>query len=49
MYCPPGCIDGEDGSGYRIDGGWRYDEDSITGVHSVTQTGSNRFYHKYGC
>ena len=42
VYCPPGYIDGEDGSGNRIDGGWRRDEDTITGMESLLQTGSNR-------
>lgn len=43
VYYPPGFIDGEDGSGNRIDGGWRGDEDSNTGMQSVSHTGSNRF------
>ena len=49
VYCPPGFTDGEDGIGNRIDGGWRGDEDSNTGMHSVSHTGSNRFVVRMNC
>ena len=42
MYSPPGFIDAEDGSGNFIDGGWRNDEDSNSGMHPIGQAGSNR-------
>ena len=48
MYCPPGFMDGEDGSGNHIDGGWRQDEESNSGMQSISPTGSNRcivYYH----
>ena len=41
MYCPPGFIDTEDGSGNPIDGGWRHDDEANTGMQSVSQAGSN--------
>ena len=43
VYCPPGYVDGEDGTGNRTDGGWRDDEDPCGGLTPLTQTGSNRF------
>ena len=41
VYCPPGFIDGEDGSGNLIDGGWRQDEETNSGMKSISQAGSN--------
>ena len=40
--CPPGFVDGEDRTGNVIDGTWRADGDTCTGMESVGQTGSNR-------
>ena len=42
VYCPPGFIDGEDGSGNPIDGGWRQDGETNSGMQSISQAGSNR-------
>ena len=41
VYCPPGFIDAEDGSGNPIDGGWRQDDEANIGMQSVSQAGSN--------
>ena len=43
VYCPPGFIDGEDGSGNHIDGGWRQDEEGNSGLQDISQAGSNRY------
>jgi hypothetical protein len=43
VYCPPGFVDGEDGAGNTIDGGWRNDEDPSTGLESLRQVGGNRY------
>ena len=32
LYCPAGFVDGEDGVGNVITGGWRADEDACTGM-----------------
>ena len=42
VYCPPGFVDGEDGTGNTIDGGWRQDNDANTGMKRISQTSSNR-------
>ena len=42
VYCLPRFTDGEDGTGDRIEEGWR-DDDDPCGMTSLTQTGSNRF------
>ena len=34
-YCPPGYIDGEDGAGNTIDGGWRTDQDPCSGLEPL--------------
>ena len=41
-YCPPGFVDGEDGTGNVIDGTWRADNDTCTGMEPVRRVGSNR-------
>ena len=43
VYCPPGFIDVEDGSGNCIDGGWRGDQDACSGMESAPHIGSNRY------
>ena len=43
VYCPPGFVDAEDGSGNRVDGAWRTDEEACTGLQNVAQTSSNRY------
>lgn len=43
VYCPPGFVDGEDGSGNPIDGTWRQDEETNSGMLSISQTSSNRY------
>ena len=45
VYCPPGFINGEDGSGNLIDGGWRQDEETNSGMKSISQAGSNYVLH----
>lgn len=42
VYCPPGFVDSEDACGNIIEGSWRNDED-VTGLQSVSRTGSNRY------
>ena len=42
IYCPPGFVDGEDGSGNDIGGGWRSDSDPSTALQGIAQTSSNR-------
>ena len=42
VYCPPGFIDGEDGSGNQVDGAWRQDQEGNTGLQDIGQAGSNR-------
>ena len=48
VYCPPRYIDGEDGSGKVVDGGWRQDKETNSGMQSIdcilefSQDGSNR-------
>ena len=42
VYCPPGFIDGEDGSGNIVDGSWRQDDDPSSGLEPLTSVGSNR-------
>ena len=42
VYCPPGFIDGEDGSGNIVDGSWRQDNDPSSGLEPLTSVGSNR-------
>ena len=32
IYCPPGFVDAEDGTGNAIDGNWRRDQDPSTGL-----------------
>ena len=41
-YCPSGFVDGEDGVGNPINGGWRTDDEPNTGLQDVAQTSSNR-------
>ena len=41
VYCPPGFIDAEDGSGNSIDGGWRNEENN-SGMQPIGQASSNR-------
>ena len=47
VYCPPGYIDGEDGAGNYIAGGWKADEDPCTGMLAVACTSSNRYIFNY--
>ena len=47
VYCPPGYIDGEDGAGNFIAGGWKTDEDPCTGMLAVACTSSNRYICNY--
>ena len=42
LYCPPGYIDGEDGSGNIIEGRWKRDDEACTSMQPVARTGSNR-------
>ena len=42
VYCPPGFIDGEDGLGNAVQGGWRADEEECTGMLPISRTSSNR-------
>ena len=42
VYCPPGYVDGEDGSGNVVLGHWRNDQEESSGMHPVSRTGSNR-------
>ena len=42
IYCPPGFIDGEDGSGNIMNGSWRQDEDPCIGLEPLRNCGSNR-------
>jgi len=43
VYCPPGFVDAEDGTGNAIGGSWRHsDRDPATGLTSVSRLGSNR-------
>ena len=43
VYCPPGFVDGEDGAGNTMEGGWRNDEDPSTGLEPLGQAGGNRY------
>ena len=43
VYCPPGFIDGEDGTRNVIEGTWRDDEDSSRGLESLRRIGGNRY------
>ena len=45
VYCPPGFIDGEDGSGNIVDGSWMQDDDPSSGLEPLTSVGSNRSVH----
>ena len=40
-YCPPGFVDGEDGSGNVINGSWREDDPS-TGLTPLRSVSGNR-------
>ena len=48
VCCPQGLIDGENGTGKSIDGGWRRDEDSCVRLVSLPHTGSNSFVNPFG-
>ena len=41
IYCPPGFVDGEDGSRNIVEGTWR--EEGPTGLTQIHQVGSNRY------
>ena len=41
VYCPPGFVDAEDGTGNIVNGSWR-DGESTAGLVSMSQVGSNR-------
>ena len=41
MYCPPGFVDGEDGSGNVIAGSWR-EEGVACGLQPIGSVGGNR-------
>lgn len=43
VYCPAGFVDGEDGAGNTIEGGWRSDEDMCSGLEPLRQSGSNMY------
>ena len=42
VYCPPGFVDGEDGTGNVVRGSWRDDEDGAHGLEPLRQAGGNR-------
>ncbi len=42
IYCPPGFIDAEDGTGNVITGNWRNDESFCSGLETASQISSNR-------
>ena len=44
LYCPPGFVDGEDGSGNVIPGSWRDGEDT-SGLSRVGRISSNRLFN----
>ena len=43
MYCPPGLVDSENGTGNVLDGRWRVDIEDISGMLAISHTGSNRY------
>ena len=43
VYCPPGFIDSEDGTGNVLDGRRRVDVEGSTGMMANSYTGSNRY------
>ena len=43
VYCPPGFIDSEDGTGNVLDGQWRADVEGSSGMLAISHTGSNRY------
>lgn len=43
VYCPPGFVDGEDGSGNVVHGSWR-DEEQPSGIAAMSHTGGNRLH-----
>ena len=43
VYCPPGFIDSEDGTGNVLDGRWRADVEGSSGMLAIPHTGSNRY------
>ena len=43
VYCPPGFIDSEDGTGNVLDGRWRADVEGSSGMLAISHTGSNRY------
>ena len=47
VYCPPGFVDGEDGEGNPIEGGWRKDDETCTNMQSISQTSSNRYNYTH--
>ena len=42
IYCPVGFIDAEDGTGNVINGTWRDDNGSVSGLQPLGQVGGNR-------
>ena len=36
VYCPPGFVDGEDGTGHVLQGGWRRDDEACTSMKAVS-------------
>ena len=40
-YCPPGFVNGEDGTGNIMQGSWR-DDSACNGLTSLGQVGGNR-------
>lgn len=42
VYCPPGFIDGEDGSGSIIERAWRTDSDPCSSLEPIARAGGNR-------
>lgn len=43
VYCPPGFTDGEDGAGNVLEGEWRREADSCTGIERIGHVGGNRY------
>ena len=42
VYCTPRFVDGEDGAGNQISGGWRGEDDPCARLASLGQVGGNR-------
>ena len=42
MYCPPGFVDADDGTGNLLEGEWRAQTSGDTGMRRVGQVGGNQ-------